>query len=364
MQLSAARRLLWRIRPPVVALGGGGARGFAHIGVLEVLDELRLPVRGIAGTSMGAVIGAMYLTLGSATAVRERWAEARRQGISLTVRNVRPVADAERREHPLIQVARRIRDRVVVSFAVNRATMLDDRELSEAIRFLVPDGRLEDLRLPMVAVATDLLSGDEVRLDAGDLRTVLMASSAIPGLLPSVTIGDRLLVDGGVVAEVPISAAAALGSPVVAVDVSMDLPPLSPGDLVLDTMMRTQSMTARLLREHQLRRCLHVVRPDVGRAAWFDWDRLDELVEAGRVAARMWLGLPSSRPTMPAVTVPVTAREGGGGSVTKTTPCAPADAASGPDPRRDSPIQERRPGAPGPQEPVGGDGRPVAVPKP
>lgn len=364
MEVSALRRLLWRIRPPVLALGGGGARGFAHIGVLEVLDELRLPVRGIAGTSMGAVIGAMYLALGSAAAVRERWAEARRQGISLTVRNVRSVADAQRKEHPLIQVARRIRNRIVVSFAVNRATMLDDRELSEAIRFLVPDGRLEELHLPMVAVATDLVTGDEVRLDAGDLRTVLRASSAIPGLLPSVMIGNRVLVDGGVVAEIPVAAAATLGRPVVAVDVSMELPSLSTGDLVLDTMMRTQSMTARLLREHQLRRCLHVVRPQVGRAAWFDWDRLEELAEAGRVAAREWLGVPQPETSPPAAAHRVPAPEGAGDADTENTPSSRGDAASDPGPGHGDAIGARRREPSGPAEPEEGNGRHVAVPEP
>lgn len=291
MSLKVLRRALWRARPPVLALGGGGARGFAHVGVLQVLDAHRLPVRAIVGTSMGAVVGAMYLTAGSADEVARLWREARDRDLALSATGLSRISDAARREHPLIQVARRIRDRVVISFAVNRATMLDDRALVRAIDFLVPDVRIEDLGTRFVAVATDLESGAEVRLEQGPLRPALYASAAIPGLLPAVEIERRQLVDGGVVAEVPVAAAAAIGWPVVAVDVSVELQPLNSGDLVLDTMMRAQSMTAARLRHRQLEPFRHVIQPRVGDAGWADWDRLDELIAAGRAAAAEWLGV-------------------------------------------------------------------------
>jgi len=142
-----------------------------------------------------------------------------------------------------------------------------------------------------MGVATDLVTGEEVRLRHGPLRAVVQASCSIPGLLPSVEIEGRNLVDGGVVAEVPVEAARTLGRPVVAVDTSMNLPALNEAGLALDTMMRTQSVTARLLREHQLARVLHVLRPEVGHATWFDWARFEELIEAGRTAARKRLSL-------------------------------------------------------------------------
>ena len=92
------------------------------------------------------------------------------------------------------------------------------------------------------------------------------------------------------VAEVPTIAARAEGWPVVAVDVSIDVPPVGEDDLVLDTMMRTQMMTARLLREQQLRTATGVIRPAVGRARWAEWQRFDEFVEVGRAASREFLG--------------------------------------------------------------------------
>ena len=285
------RRAAWRLKPPVLALGGGGARGFAHLGVLQALDEARLPVGAIVGTSMGAVVGGMYLAYGSAARAIELWREAIEQEMIPSVRPVGRVPHADTREHPLIQVARRIHNRVVISFAMNRNTVLDDTELVQALEYLIPDIQFSDLPKKLVVVATDLDNGKEVRLRRGSLRPALDATSAIPGMVPAVEVDGRRLVDGGVVAEIPVVAARDEGWPVVAVDTSMDIPPIAMDDLVLDTMWRTQMMTARLLRRRQLRSATHVIRPRVGNARWAEWYRFDEFVEAGRVATREFLGL-------------------------------------------------------------------------
>ncbi len=284
-------RATWRLKPPVLALGGGGARGFAHLGVLQVLDEARLPVGAIVGTSMGAVVGGMYLAHGSAAHAIDLWREAVEQGMIPSVRPIGRVPRADTREHPLIQVARRIRNRVVISFAMNRSTVLDDTELEQALEYLIPDVQFSDLSQKLVVVATDLETGEEVRLRQGSLRAALDATSAIPGMVPAVEVDGRRLVDGGVVAEIPVVAARDEGWPVVAVDTSMDIPPIAMDDLVLDTMWRTQMMTARLLRQRQLRSATHVIRPKVGDARWAEWHRFDEFVEAGREATREFLGL-------------------------------------------------------------------------
>jgi NTE family protein len=183
---------------------------------------------------------------------------------------------------------------VVVSFAMNRRTLLDEDAVGEAMEYLVPDVPLGELGAKFMAVATDLATGEEVHLVDGGLHQVLRASGAIPGLLPAVEIDGRTLVDGGVVAEVPLAAARRLGRRVLAVDVSMELPPLDEDRLVLDTIMRTQMMSARLLRSHQLRRCGSIIRPAVGATTWAEWDKLDDMVAAGRAAAEEFFALGGS----------------------------------------------------------------------
>lgn len=248
-------------------------------------------MRAIVGTSMGAVAGGMVLAHGSAGHAIKLWGEALEQGMIPSVRPIGSIPDAEEKEHPLIQVARRIRNRVVISFAMNRSTILDSAALEQALEYLVPDMTFADLPKKLVVVATDLETGEAVCIRDGSLRQALVASSAIPGMVPAVEIEGRLLVDGGVVAEVPTMAARQEGWPVVAVDVSMDVPPIGSDDLVLDTMMRTQMMTARLLRGRQLKSAASVIRPAVGSARWAEWHRFQEFVETGRTAAREYLGM-------------------------------------------------------------------------
>ncbi len=288
--LGAYRSFRWKVRPPTLALGGGGARGFAHIGVLQELDRNGLPVRSITGTSMGAIVGAMYAGLGSGEAVFAKWKEA----LALDLLPSPPPSSRSRgrgqKENPFLQAARQFRNRLVVSYALHQPSMLDGTSITEALEFLLPDVHIEELPLKFSAVTTDLETGKSVTISSGPLRTAVKASGAIPGILPSVEIDGCHLVDGGVIAEVPVREARAAGLPVFAVDVSMDLGERSDDDIALDTMMRTQTMTASLLRHHQLGDARWTLKPDVGHAAWSEWHLFEELVDAGAKAMRMWLG--------------------------------------------------------------------------
>jgi NTE family protein len=262
---------------------------------MRVLDQQSLEPRAIVGTSMGSLIGAMYLVHGSGIEVEARWRQAIEEGLLPAVGRVRLVPRAEQREHPLIQVARRIKDRVVVSFALNRSTVLEAAVLDRAVDALIPDVRIEDLPKPFVAVATDLENGAEVRLTQGSLRSAIKASSSIPGMVPARNVNGRELVDGGVVAEVPTAAARELGRPVLCVDASMELPPFDEDDIALDTMMRTQMMTAALLRKRQLKDATWVIRPAVGHVAWAEWQVFETLIAAGEVAAQEFFGATAGR---------------------------------------------------------------------
>ncbi len=181
-------------RPRVaLALGSGAAKGWAHIGVLETLIEANVPIDIIAGSSAGALVGAA-LACGALKRLHERVLE-------LTTRQI--VATVE------------------LSFA--RGGIVSGRGIIAELERLGISGRIEELPLPFVAVATDLMNGGEVWLRQGDVLSAIHASIAMPGVIAPVRRDGRWLLDGGVINPVPVSAARALGADVIiANDVSPD----------------------------------------------------------------------------------------------------------------------------------------------
>ena len=176
---------------PVIglALGSGGARGWCHIGVLRELAEMGIVPQVVAGSSMGALVGAAYAS-GRLDALEE-WARG------LTMRTILPLIDIGIAGAGIIGGA-------------GILTMLKSLDLPDTI---------EDMGLPFVAVATDLRTGREIWLRKGPLATAVRASVSIPGVLRPQYLDGRWLIDGGVVNPVPVSAARALGAEtVIAVD--------------------------------------------------------------------------------------------------------------------------------------------------
>jgi NTE family protein len=191
----------------VLALGGGGARGLAHIGVLDVIESVGIPVVGIAGASAGAVVGAMWLVSGTAAAVHRRWQEFLAAGYDRSLPDVRLTESVSTRDNLLLQFARRLKRHALVALALERRSFLSHDDLDQALAFLVPDLLVADLKLPFAAVCTDFATGQPVALTSGPLRLVLAASSAIPAVVPPYIVEGRALTDGGTVADVPVSQA-------------------------------------------------------------------------------------------------------------------------------------------------------------
>lgn len=181
-------------RPRIgLALGGGGARGAAHVGVLRALEAAGIPVACVAGTSVGAMVGAAYAA-----------------GLSTD--------DIER-----VFAAVRFRDLFRPIWA--RDGWLDNSPLAASFERVVGRLKVEDLRIPFAATATDADTGEPVTLRSGPLGPILRASTAMPCIVRPVQLGDRRLVDGGVVHKVSVAQARALGADIViAVDLSVPYP--------------------------------------------------------------------------------------------------------------------------------------------
>ena len=220
-------------RAPVrigLVLSGGGARGMAHVGVLKVLDELHLRVDAIAGTSMGAVVGGLYASGMSGREIEEllssaEWQEAFRDRPPRNDLNFR--RKQEDREF-LVDLPLGIQGRELRI----PTGLLQEQKLTQLLRRatlpVASVTRFDQLKTPFRAVATDLETGNPVIMDSGDLATALRASMSAPGVFAPVERDGRLLVDGGLVENLPIDVARSMNVDVlIVVDAGFPLQPRS-----------------------------------------------------------------------------------------------------------------------------------------
>ena len=280
-------------RPRVgLVLSGGGARGAAHIGVLKVLEQLRVPVDAIAGTSMGAVVGGLYASGLSAREVEKimtsiDWQDAFRDRPpreDLTLRR------KQEDQNFLVKLPLGIRGGHV---RLPRA-LIQGQKLTETLRRLtLPVARISDfdeLPTPFRAVATDLESGETVTMRSGDLTSAMRASLSAPGVFAPVEREGRLLVDGGITDNVPVDIARAMGVDVlIVVDVAF---PLLPREKLSSAPVISSQMLAILIRrntEAQLATLTQqdiLIRPPLGEASSFDFGIVARVIGVGEGAAR------------------------------------------------------------------------------
>jgi len=182
-------------RPVIgLALGSGSARGLAHFGVIRALKEFSIPVDVIAGTSMGALVGAAYAS-GRVEKLEEAFREFDWRTIGSLFDPVFP-----------------------------RSGLISGKKITEFVRTHVSAERVEGLPIPFCAIAADITSGEEIRMDHGDILEVVRASISVPGILTPVPRDGRILVDGGLVDPVPVSAVRAMGADlVIAVDLNHEI---------------------------------------------------------------------------------------------------------------------------------------------
>jgi NTE family protein len=244
-------------RPGVaLALGGGFARGFAHLGVLQVLEENHIAISHIAGTSVGSILGAAYAS-GA------------------------PLAQ-------IMATCRTLKFRDIARWHVSRLGLATNHRLADLIERVFVSQTFENLRIPMAVVATNLNTGDPVVFTEGNMVDPIRASCAFPGIFEPVEIGTRWLVDGGLIAPVPTQAARNMGAKYV-VGVSVGMPE---GDRGKPTnIFQVVSRAVCAAQKHQLemweRHADLIIRPDVQSLKWDDFHRADEAIEAGKIAAKI-----------------------------------------------------------------------------
>ena len=269
-----------------LALGGGGARGLAHIGVLKVLERENIPIDLITGTSMGAIIGGVYALKKDISAIEkiaEKYSKISEFNIDFSF------SEKERKDKPffLKKMSDFLKKGYILNLELRRKYINDGEGVKKIIKDLVDDRAFTDTKIPFAAVAADLVKGEKVILDQGKLFDALLASASIPGMFPPVILNKKILVDGGIVDVVPIEAAQSLGANfVIAVSMSQTIKKRAEFDNAVEIFFRSDSITSAELRKLQLSFADVVITPKVGRFHWSDFSKPEQCIREGEIAAQ------------------------------------------------------------------------------
>lgn len=242
-----------------LALGGGAARGFAHVGVIQVLEEAGLRPSHVAGTSAGSLVAALYASGKSPT--------------------------------ELVRVAETMQEADITDWMLpilNRGALRGEA-LAKYVNTQVGGRSLEQMKIPLGIVATDLGSGESITFRRGNTGAAVRASSAVPAVFQPVRVGDREYVDGGLVAPVPVRQTRDLGANfVIAVDISSD-PEGNPSGDTFQILMQTFAIMGKSINTLALKEADFVVRPALSGVKSADFGARQRSIDAGRAAMRAML---------------------------------------------------------------------------
>jgi NTE family protein len=237
-----------------LVLGAGSSKGFAHIGVLKILEENKIPVHMIVGTSAGSVVGSLYAYGIDAFSL---------QKLSFSVQ----------------------KDDIVDLLYIPNNGFIKGEKLEEFINKTVNYTPMEKLKIPFYALATDLGTGQEMVFGKGNTGTAVRASCSIPGIFRPVRVSDKIYVDGGVVSPVPVEAARRLGADVViAVDISSAVDRTQP-EGTIDTILQSINIMYSKLGSIQLAKADVVIKPKVSYIGSADFSKRHEAILEGEKAA-------------------------------------------------------------------------------
>lgn len=278
----------WTGKKVALVLGGGGVRGFSHVGVLKVLEEEGIDIDLIVGTSAGALIGGAYAS-GQAPDEIEKKIDAYLQSPEFDDSRMKSIGLSFTQEEKNIfkKAQQFVMNRVLFAQAFFKPSILPSHDFLALMNYFLPDLDIKETRIPLHVVSTDLISGKKIVFSEGPLRKIVLASCAVPGAVEPVRYGNRLLADGGIASLVPVYAARKAGADVIiAVTVDRDLQTNLRIETAKDVVFRAGEITPSILEEAELVEADVIIRPQVGHLHWMDFRRAMDLVKAGEDAAR------------------------------------------------------------------------------
>jgi len=277
-------------RPKIgLALGGGGARGIAHIGVLKVLEAEKIPIDIIVGTSIGALVGAVYALKPDAKALETRFSEVLdpKGNLNTGLKLIGKVQwDVASKSDFLSRIVRIAQKEMFLNFALFRNALLSTDEMRQCVEAFVSDVDIETTKIPFRAAAVDLVSGKQIVLRHGSIVRSVMASCAVPGFMPAVSWENMILVDGGILDPVPVRPVKNGGADrVIAVDVGSCLERGFCIEDGIDTIHRAIEIMSLSLSSYGRQSAEVLLEPEVKETDWTDFPIYEELIRIGEKAA-------------------------------------------------------------------------------
>jgi NTE family protein len=282
----------WTGKKVGLALGGGGVRGFSHIGVLNVLEEEGIGIDLIVGTSAGALIGGAYASGQSPREIQDKIETYLRspEFNDSAIKSIGMTFSCEKQSF-FKKATTYVMNRYWIAHAFFKQSILPSDDFQSLINYFIPDMDIRDTKIPFRAVSTDLITGKKVVFSEGSLRQAVLASCSVPGAVAPVHHGDWLLADGGITSIVPVHATREAGADVV-IAVIVDKVPSETVSIETgkDILYRAGEITSSALEASELREADVLIRPQVGNLHWMDFGRAGDLVRIGEEAARESLG--------------------------------------------------------------------------
>ncbi len=236
-------------RPKIgLALGGGAAKGYAHIGILKVLEKEGIPIDMIAGTSIGSVVGALYAS-----------------GISISV---------------IEKLAYNIQRDLWIDLVIPRRGFIEGKRVEEMMKLLTKNKSFDELEIPLAITATDLIEGEEYIFNKGNVAKAVRASISIPGIFNPVIEGKKVLVDGGVLNNVPVDVVKQMGADyVIAVDLSSKVSVKVRS--IYDILNRTFEVMGREILKYKMQTPDVLIRPNLEKINPSRFNQAEECIEEG-----------------------------------------------------------------------------------
>ncbi len=267
-----------------LALGGGSSHGLAHIGVLEVLEEEKIPIHFIAGTSIGAVIGGYYALYKDAKKLKEITKEILE---SPELKNIgfNLFGNAELPK-PFRDVVHFVKEKYIHAKSLLKPYIVKADKLNQILEKMFGDALISETKIPFAAVAIDLVEGKDKVIREGRIRDAVRASASIPGVFPSVESSLGILVDGGATSTLPTSAVKEMGADFVICSSFMgELSEVGELRTAFQINLRVDEIVKHRLNSLNLVNADIIISPDFHEVHWSDFSKADFLMERGREAA-------------------------------------------------------------------------------